>query len=108
MAAVLLRRNSASLTTTSATSIVSAVPSLRALVISKIIVAASGTSTLTLTAGGTVIANALPMTAGQVYTETGLVLVAGETLTATAGTANFLTVSMFGEEVALSLVHSKS
>ena len=39
------------------------------------------------------------MSAGQVYTETGLVVLTTETITATAGTANILVVSAFGEEV---------
>lgn len=94
-----LRRNSVALTTTGATTVVSAVPSSRALVVSRVLVAASGSSTVTLTVGGTNIVTALSMTAGQVYTETGLVVLAGETITATAGTASQLVVSVFGEEV---------
>lgn len=99
MAAVLLRRSSVSLTTTSATTVVSAVPASRALVISKILIAASGSSTITITVGGSPIVSGLALTAGQVYTETGLVLLTTETITATAGTASVLVVSVFGEEV---------
>lgn len=99
MAAATLRRFGVPLTTTGATTIVSAVATARALVVSKIVVAASGSSTVTLTVGGQPIASAFTLTAGQVYTETGLVVLATETITATAGTANTLVVSVFGEEV---------
>ena len=99
MPANTLRRYSAALTTTGATTIVPAVAASRALVISKICVAASGTSTITLTVGGAVVAAAVPMTANAVYVETGLVVLASETVTATAGTASMLTVSIYGEEV---------
>lgn len=99
MATPTLRHYSSSLTTTAATTVVSAVPTARALVISKICVAASGTSTITLTIGGQPIASTFSLTAGQVYTETGLVALATETVVATAGTASALVVSVFGEEV---------
>jgi hypothetical protein len=98
MAAATLRHYSASLTTTGATTLVT-VPSARALVISKVLVAAAGASTITLTAGGQSILTAFPLTAAQVYTENGIVLLATETLVATAGTASQLVVHVFGEEV---------
>lgn len=98
MPAPLLRRYASSLTTTSPFTVVAAVASARALV-GKILVAASGSSTITLTVGGTNVVTALAMSAGQVYTETGLVVLAGETVTATAGTASQLVVTVFGEEV---------
>jgi hypothetical protein len=98
MAAATLRHYSAALTNTSATTLVT-VPASRALVISKIVVAASGAATVTLTVGGQDIATALPLTAGQVYTETGLVALAAETVTATASAGNTLIVHVFGEEV---------
>ncbi len=92
-----LRRYSATLSTTTATTLVT-VPAAKALV-AKILVAATGSSTVTLTVGGAVIMSNMPLSAGQVYSETGLVAVAAETIVATAGTANVLTVSVFGEEV---------
>ncbi len=92
-----LRRYSATLSTTTATTLVT-VPAAKALV-AKVVVASSGTSAITLTAGGSVILTGLTLSPGQVYSETGVVVVAGETITATAGTANVLSVSVFGEEV---------
>ncbi len=98
MAAAILRRYSAALTTTAPITIVSAVPTARVLVIGKILVAAGGASTITLTVGGANIATNFALSAGQVYSETGLVLLATETITATAGTASQLVVSVYGEE----------
>lgn len=94
-----LRHYSVALTTTGSTSVVSAVATARALAISKITVAASGSSTITVVVGGQPIVSGLSLTAGQVYTETGLVLLTTETVTVTAGTPNVLVVSVFGEEI---------
>lgn len=98
MASPTLRHYSASLTATTATTLLT-VPTSRALVIGKITVAASGAATITLTVGGNNIATALSLSAGQVYTETSLVALASETVTATASVASALVVSVFGEEV---------
>lgn len=98
MAASTLRHYSATLSTTSATTVLT-VPTARALVIGKITVAASATATITLTIGGSAIATALSLSAGQVYTETGVIALATETVVATASVASALVVNVFGEEV---------
>jgi hypothetical protein len=99
MAAAALRHYTASLSTTSATTVVPAVATARALVIGKILIAATGTSTIAVTVGGVPIISGMSLNAGQVYTETGLLLCATETLTCTAGTASMIAVSVYGEEV---------
>jgi hypothetical protein len=78
------------------------VPTARALVISKILIAATGTSTtstITLTAAGNWLITNLNLTQGQVYTETGVVMTAGEALVATTSASNIYALHVFGEEV---------
>lgn len=103
MAAAILRHYNSTPSATGTTTLVT-VPTSRALVISKVLVASNGnaisSSIMSLTAGGGPIISNLAMTAaGQVYTETGLVLLATETLTININTASAFTCHVFGEEV---------
>lgn len=86
--------------TTAQLEVVPAPPAGRALVISKIVVAAFGaTGRFWLRVGGAGIAEAIPILPGEVYTETGIVLTAGQNLGTQVETASGCVVSVFGEEV---------
>jgi hypothetical protein len=102
MANPLLRRVAvAAFTANTDTTVVSAVPAARALVISKIVVAntSGGSLTFRVLVGGAAIAYDIPLAAAQVYTETGLVAATGETVQARSSILNGITVTVCGEEV---------
>jgi hypothetical protein len=94
----LLRHTGGNLTTSQAT-YVNTVTVGRALVISKLTVAANAACSVSVYCAGYPILNALPMTAGQVWSESGLVVVAGESLTAVTTVASSAYINIFGEEV---------
>jgi hypothetical protein len=98
MAASALRHYSLALSATGITTVCT-VPSARALVVGKILVAATGASTISLYVNGNLICANLPLSNGQIYTETNLVALAGETIQANASIAGLLSVHVFGEEV---------
>lgn len=108
MAASVLRhyRGQANATPGAASGVCGPIPAGRALVISKITVANTSSTTaatVTIYVGSNTatdyIAVNVSVAAGQVYTETGLVALAGEYVGFTSNVASNLVVNLFGEEV---------
>lgn len=81
--------------------LLAAVPTARAVVVSKLLVAnySSSASSFHLFVGGQGVAFSIPLAPGEVYTETGLVVLAGETVVVRQLTASTLAFHLFGEEV---------
>lgn len=81
-----------------ALTVVPAVPSLRALIVTKVTVANGNGSaaTVSVSVGGRPIVESFPLPATSVYAETGLVVLAGETVTVT--TSQACHVNVFGLE----------